>query len=170
MSTTTRTTTAHFVDVPAKTTSGAVDRPAAKSAEPVNSPDTPIVESKPVMPGQAYLDELNWLKEEVEVTLLHSSDPTDVINRIIVTINGRSYPFLRGRSRKCPRFVLEHLATAKRESVHFTVSKNHKGDAQNHTQRVPYLKHPHTYVTLTSSAADSAKEAKWYNDCLNRTF
>lgn len=170
MATTTRTTETHVVDVPGKTTSGAVGRPVAKPTEPVNTSDEPRIESAPVLPNQAYLDELNWLKEEVEVTLLQSSDPTDTINRIVITINGRSYPFLRGHSRKCPRFVLEHLATAKRESIRFTTSKDHKGDARNHTQRVPYLKHPHTYRTLTTGAADSAKEAKWYNDCLNRTF
>lgn len=120
--------------------------------------------------SKSYLDELNWLNQEVEVTLNPSSVPGDATRRVVIGINGREYPFLRGMPKKVPRFVLAHIASSKRETLTFGTRKDNFGEAVNLTDQVAYLKHPHTYTSLVSSTEDRAREAQWYNNCLNQHF
>ena len=121
--------------------------------------------------SKAFLDQVAWESQNVEVTILPSGDPEDRVNRVVIIVNGKEYPFLRGRPKVVPRFVLGQLASQKRDRFSF----GHKFDSRtgepiNTNDQMPALKYPHAYTSLATSPEEVIAETKWYRNQLNFHF
>jgi hypothetical protein len=109
-----------------------------------------------------YANELAFLNEEVEVMILPAFDPNDQAKLVDVSVNGKTFYFLRGQWRKCPRYVLEVLATAKSQAWEFGTKQAPTG-ATMQTQDSSYiLRFPHHFKDL------NPKGMAWYDSIKDR--
>jgi hypothetical protein len=114
--------------------------------------------------GDAYAAELAFLNETVEVQVLPSYNPEDTTRLVEIAINGKSYYFIRGEWTKCPRFVLEKLATTKKQAWSFGSRRTPDGVTVQTSDSNHILRYPHHYRDT------NPKGAAWYDSLKDRTF
>jgi hypothetical protein len=111
-----------------------------------------------------YTRDLAFMCETVEVMVLETQSLNDSTRLVTVSINGKAYHFIRGQFRKCPRFVLETLARAKRENWSFSYKKNNDGSTSDINQMHRMLRYPHQYRDT------NPKGPAWYDSIKNKSM
>lgn len=106
-----------------------------------NSP-IQIVENEAIA---AYARDLAFMAEPVEVMILPSHDKNDTTRLVSVSVNGKSYYMLRGEWQTVPRFVLEIIVRAKRETWSFGYRKAADGSTFETSNAYNVLRYPHHY-------------------------
>lgn len=101
-----------------------------------------IVENENV---DAYARDLAFMAEPVEVMVLPSHDKNDSTRLVSLSVNGKSYYLLRGKWETVPRFVLEILARAKRETWQFGYRKAADGSTFETSNSYNVLRYPHHF-------------------------
>jgi len=92
-----------------------------------------------------YAKDLAFMAEPVEVMVLPSHDKNDSTRLVSVSVNGKPYYMMRGNWTTVPRFVLEVLATAKREQWQFGYRKAPDGSTFETSNAFDVLRYPHHY-------------------------
>lgn len=92
-----------------------------------------------------YARELAFMSEPVEVMILPSHDKNDTTRLVSVSVNGKSYYMLRGEWQTVPRFVLEVIVRAKRETWQFGYRKAADGSTFETSNAYNVLRYPHHY-------------------------
>jgi hypothetical protein len=110
----------------------------------------------------AYVKELAFLREKVEVMILPSADPNDQARLVEVCVNGTTYYFLRGEWRTVPRFVLEVLATAKHQAWSFGYKNAQNGATVQTNDSSHILRFPHQFRDSNPLGY------KWYDSIKDR--
>lgn len=90
-----------------------------------------------------YARDLAFMQEPVEVMILPSHDKNDTTRLVSVSVNGKSYYMLRGEWKVIPRFVLEVLVRAKRETWQFGYRKAADGSTFETSNAYNVLRYPH---------------------------
>lgn len=93
----------------------------------------------------SYARDLAFMSEAVEVMIMDTQNPNDTTRLATISNNGKPFYFFRNQWRKCPRFVLEQLARAKRESWNFSYKKNSDGSTSDINQANQILRYPHQH-------------------------
>ena len=109
-----------------------------------------------------YAAQLSFMAEEVEVMIQPSHDPEDTTRLVTVTVNGKPFYFLRGEWRKCPRYVLEVIATAKHQAWNFGYKMATNGVTVQTQDSSNLLRHPHQWRDT------NPKGIAWYETIRNR--
>lgn len=116
---------------------------SAEQAEEV-SLQTPIqVINNPDV--DALARDLAFMAELVEIMVLPSHDKNDTTRLVSVSVNGKSYYMIRGQWQKVPRFVLEVVVRAKRETWQFGYRKAADGSTFETSNAYNVLRYPHHY-------------------------
>jgi hypothetical protein len=92
-----------------------------------------------------YARDLAFMAESVEVMILPSHDKNDSTRLVSISVNGKSYYMLRGEWQVVPRFVLEVIVRAKRESWQFGYRKAADGSTFETSNSYNVLRYPHHY-------------------------
>lgn len=92
-----------------------------------------------------YAADLAFMNESVEVMVLPSHDKNDTTRLVDVSVNGTSYYLMRGEWKVVPRFVLEILVKAKKESWQFGYRKAADGATFETSNSYNVLRYPHHY-------------------------
>jgi len=144
-----------------KTTNDNTD--GVKAADSVRHEDSPleVPESEIIAlegaGAMAYVDELAFMNEKVEVLILDSQNNNDTTRLVPIGVNGKQYHLLRGQWSTVPRFVLEILAKAKKESWNFAYKKNPDGSTSDTNQMHRALRYPHQFKD------NNPKGMAWYD-------
>lgn len=93
----------------------------------------------------SYAQDLAFMAEPVEVMILASHDKNDTTRLVSVSVNGKSYYMLRGEWQVVPRFVLEVILRAKRETWQFGYRKAADGSTFETSNAYNVLRYPHHY-------------------------
>lgn len=93
----------------------------------------------------SYAQDLAFMAEPVEVMILASHDKNDTTRLVSVSVNGKSYYMLRGEWQVVPRFVLEVVLRAKRETWQFGYRKAADGSTFETSNAYNVLRYPHHY-------------------------
>ena len=93
----------------------------------------------------SYARDLAFMAEPVEVMILPSHDKNDTTRLVSVSVNGKSYYMLRGEWQTVPRFVLEIIVRAKRETWQFGYRKAADGSTFETSNAYNVLRYPHHY-------------------------
>ena len=93
----------------------------------------------------SYAHDLAFMAEPVEIMVLPSHDKNDSTRLVSVSVNGKSYYLLRGEWQVVPRFVLEIIVRAKRESWQFGYRKAADGSTFETSNSYNILRYPHHY-------------------------
>lgn len=123
---------------------------------------SPIVEPVSADNIDKYAADLAFMAEPVEVLILPSYDPEDTTKLVSVSVNGQSYYFMRGQWRTCPRFVLEILATAKKQAWSFGYKKLATGQTTQYQDSSHLLRYPHQFRDK------NPKGMAWYDSIKDR--
>ena len=91
----------------------------------------------------SYARDLSFMAEPVEVLILPSHDKNDTTRLVSVSVNGKSYYLLRGEWQTVPRFVLEVIVRAKRETWQFGYRKAADGSTFETSNAYNVLRYPH---------------------------
>jgi len=94
---------------------------------------------------ERYAHDLAFMSEPVEVMILPSHDKNDTTRLVSVSVNGKSYYMLRGEWQVVPRFVLQIIAQAKRETWSFGYRKAADGSTFETSNAYNVLRYPHHY-------------------------
>lgn len=105
----------------------------------------------------AYARDLAFMAEPVEVMILPSHDKNDTTRLVSVSVNGKSYYMLRGEWQTVPRFVLEIIVRAKRETWSFGYRKAADGSTFETSNAYNVLRYPHHYRDK------NPRGAAWYD-------
>lgn len=89
--------------------------------------------------------DLAFMSEEVEVLILPSYDRGDTTRLVSVSVNGKSYYLMRGKWEKVPRFVLEIILRAKKESWQFSYKRAADGTPSDTSDSFNLLRYPHHF-------------------------
>jgi hypothetical protein len=116
----------------------------------------PVVEAQ-VEELDAYAKELSFMAEEIEVMILPSYDQSDTTRLVDISVNGKSFYFIRGEWRKVPRYVLEILATAKHQAWNFGYKIAANGVTTQTQDSSNLLRYPHHFRDT------NPKGMEWYN-------
>lgn len=92
-----------------------------------------------------YARDLAFMAEPVEVMVLPSQNKDDTTRLVTISVNGTTYYMVRGEWRVVPRFVLEVLVRAKRESWNFGYRKAADGSTFETSNAYNILRFPHHY-------------------------
>lgn len=92
-----------------------------------------------------YAADLAFMNELVEVMVLPNHDKNDTTRLVDVSVNGTSYYLMRGEWKVVPRFVLEVLVKAKKESWQFGYRKAADGSTFETSNSYNVLRYPHHY-------------------------
>lgn len=95
--------------------------------------------------SNSYARDLAFMAEPVEVMILPSHDKNDSTRLVSISVNGKSYYMLRGEWQVVPRFVLEIIVRAKRESWQFGYRKAADGSTFETSNSYNILRYPHHY-------------------------
>lgn len=126
----------------------------SKTAEPEKTVNTTRHETKPLEdaiqiiegPGTtSYARDLAFMHEPVEVLVMDSQNQSDTTQLVDIKVNGKSYYLMRGQWKVVPRFVLEILAKAKKESWNFSFKKNSDGSTNDVDRMSRILRYPHQF-------------------------
>jgi len=93
----------------------------------------------------SYARDLAFMAEPVEVMVLPSHDKNDTTRLVSVSVNGKSYYLLRGEWQVVPRFVLQIIAQAKKETWQFGYRKAADGSTFETSNAYNVLRYPHHY-------------------------
>lgn len=93
----------------------------------------------------SYARDLAFMSEPVEVMVLPSHDKNDTTRLVSVSVNGKSYYLLRGEWQVVPRFVLEILTRAKKETWTFGYRKAADGSTFETSNAYNVLRYPHHF-------------------------
>lgn len=105
--------------------------------------------------------DLKFLSEPVEIMILPSSDPNDTTRLVDISVNGKTFWFMRGEWRKAPRYVLEILATARSEAWDFGYKVNPAGVTTQTQTSSHLLRFPHQFRDT------DPKGLAWYDSIKN---
>ena len=111
--------------------------------------------------GGKYAKDLSFMAEPVEVMVLDSNDKNDTTRLVSISVNGKGYYLMRGIWTTVPRFVLEVLATAKREQWQFGYRKAPDGSTFETSNAYNVLRYPHHYRDKNPDGA------AWYDSIKN---
>ena len=111
-----------------------------------------------------YARDLAFMHEPVEVMVLDSHDKNDSTRLVSISVNGKSYYLLRGEWATVPRFVLEILATAKRENWQFGYRKAADGSTFETSSSHNILRYPHHFRDK------NPKGQVWYDSIKDRVL
>lgn len=92
-----------------------------------------------------YARDLAFMEEEVEVLILPAYNQEDTTRLVEITVNGKSFYFIRGEWRKCPRYVLAVLATSKKQAWNFGFRQAPNGVPTQTSDSQYLLRYPHQY-------------------------
>lgn len=92
-----------------------------------------------------YAADLAFMNEPVEVMVLPNHDKNDTTRLVDISVNGKSYYLMRGEWKIVPRFVLEILVKAKKESWQFGYRKAPDGSTFETSNSYSVLRYPHHY-------------------------
>jgi hypothetical protein len=109
-----------------------------------------------------YAGDLAFMAEPVEVMILPSHDKNDTTRLVSISVNGKSYYMLRGEWQTVPRFVLEVIVRAKRETWSFGYRKAADGSTFETSNSYNVLRYPHHYRDKNPKGVawyDSIKDA-----------
>jgi hypothetical protein len=123
-----------------------------------------LVNPTPAMSGEQlddYAKTLLFMSEPVEVMIQPSHDPEDTTRLVTVSVNGKSFYFLRGEWRKCPRYVLEVIATAKHQAWNFGYKQASNGVTVQTQDSSQLLRYPHQWRDT------NPKGQAWYESIRN---
>jgi len=109
-----------------------------------------------------YARDLAFMSEPVEIMILPSHDKNDTTRLVSVSVNGKSYYMLRGEWQTVPRFVLEVIVRAKRETWQFGYRKAADGSTYETSNSYHVLRYPHHYKD------QNPKGAAWYDSIKDR--
>ena len=101
-----------------------------------------IVENETVA---SYARDLAFMAEPIEIMILPSHDKNDTTRLVSVSVNGKSYYMLRGEWQTVPRFVLEVIVRAKRETWNFGYRKAADGSTFETSNAYNVLRYPHHF-------------------------
>ena len=101
-----------------------------------------IVENEAVA---SYARDLAFMAEPIEIMILPSHDKNDTTRLVSVSVNGKSYYMLRGEWQTVPRFVLEVIVRAKRETWNFGYRKAADGSTFETSNAYNVLRYPHHF-------------------------
>lgn len=104
-----------------------------------------------------YARDLAFMAEPVEVMVLPSQNKDDTTRLVTISVNGTTYYMVRGEWRVVPRFVLEVLVRAKRESWNFGYRKAADGSTFETSNAYNILRFPHHYRDK------NPRGAAWYD-------
>ena len=104
-----------------------------------------------------YARDLAFMAEIVEIKVAESYNPEDTTRLVEISVNGKSYYFLRGEWAKAPRFVLEILATRYKEAWNFGYKRLMDGSVGQTSSSSNILRYPHQYRDNNPAGA------KWYD-------
>lgn len=93
----------------------------------------------------SYARDLAFMAEPVEVMILPSHDLHDSTRLVSVSVNGKSYYLLRGEWQTIPRFALEVIVRAKKETWQFGYRKAADGSTFETSNAYNVLRYPHHY-------------------------
>jgi hypothetical protein len=93
----------------------------------------------------SYARDLAFMAEPVEIMILPSHDKNDTTRLVSVSVNGKSYYMLRGEWQTVPRFVLEVIVRAKRETWNFGYRKAADGSTFETSNAYNVLRYPHHF-------------------------
>jgi len=119
--------------------------------------DKSIIVAQDNPPMEGYMQDLAFLNEKVQVMLLESNDPHDTARLVTVGVNGKTFYFMKGEWRSCPRYVLEMLARAKKEVHSFGYKMNQDRTTSDTNTHYRALRYPHQFVD------NNPIGQKWYN-------
>ena len=100
----------------------------------------------------SYARDLAFMAEPVEVMILPSHDKNDTTRLVSVSVNGKSYYMLRGEWQTVPRFVLQIIAQAKRETWQFGYRKAADGSTFETSNAYNVLRYPNHYEIIIQRA------------------
>lgn len=146
-----------------KTNTDTTPKKAVSAEQPEeDSFESPIttVESEAAL---GYAADLAFMAEPVEVMVLDSHDKNDSSRLVSISVNGKSHYLLRGAWTTVPRYVLEILATAKREAWSFGYRKAADGSTVETSNSSHILRYPHHYRDK------NPKGAAWYDSIKDRS-
>lgn len=129
-----------------------------------DNPDKEIVVAPGGEASDKLIHDLAFMNEPVEVMILETQNQNDSTRLVTVGVNGKQFHFLRGQWRKCPRYVLEILARAKRENWAFSYKKNADGSTSDINQMHRMLRYPHQYRD------NNPKGPAWYESIKDLSF
>ncbi len=118
---------------------------------------SPVIQTVDNEDIAAYAKELSFMEEEVEVLILPSYNQEDTTRLVEITVNGKSTYFIRGEWRKCPRYVLEIIATAKKQAWNFGFRQATNGIPTQTSDSSYLLRYPHQYRD------NNPLGVKWYD-------
>ena len=144
----------------------ALKQGTSNTAEPEKAVDTSrhetadVTDAIQIIEGPAtetYARDLAFMHEPVEVMVATSQNANDTTQLIDIKVNGKSHFLIRGKWKIVPRFVLEILAKAKRESWSFAYKKNSDGSTSDTDRMSRMLRYPHQWRD------ENPLGAKWYD-------
>lgn len=92
-----------------------------------------------------YARDLAFMAEPVEVMILPSHNKDDTTRLVTVSVNGKTHYLIRGEWKVVPRYILEVLVKAKRESWNFGYRKAPDGSTFETSNAYNVLRYPHHY-------------------------
>lgn len=132
------TTTVRATEEPQKV----VERSYPEGGAQAPTAEELILPSEPRKLFRAGGEYRNFLNEEVEVMIHPSYNPKDTTRLVSVSVNGKSYYFMRGQWKKVPRFVVENLCAAKKEAWTFSYAKAPDGTTIQKESAMQNLAYP----------------------------
>ena len=117
----------------------------------------PLIQTVDNNDVENYAKDLAFMEELVEVRILPSYNQEDTTRLVEITVNGRSFYFLRGEWTKCPRYVLEILATAKKQAWTFGFKQAPNGVPTQTSDAQWLLRYPHQFRDM------NPKGVAWYD-------
>lgn len=92
-----------------------------------------------------YAHDLAFMTEPVEVMILPSHNKDDTTRLVTVAVNGKAHYLIRGEWQVVPRYILEVIVRAKRESWNFGYRKAPDGSTLETSNAYNVLRYPHHY-------------------------
>jgi hypothetical protein len=111
---------------------------------------------------ESYARDLAFMAEPVEVLVLDSQDKNDTTRLVSISVDGKSHYLLRGQWTTVPRYVLEILATAKKEAWQFGYRTAPDGSTFETSKSTHLLRYPHHFRDK------NPKGAAWYDSIKDR--
>lgn len=136
-----------------------IEQGAVESIDPETAQ---IVTAKDVEAAVDLERDRAFLNEIVNVMIMPSSDENDTTRLVTISVNGKSFNFIRGEWRKVPRYVLWHLAVLKRQQYQFGFKHIQGGNTSQTTSSMHTLRYPHQFEDA------NPKGIEWYNKIRNQ--
>ena len=146
---------------PEPTTTVKRSTPEGKPVEPASEELIAPSEPRKMFAADEYTA---FLMEPVQVIIAPAVDSGDSTRLVTFGVNGKRFSFIRGRWYKVPRFVIEALATTKKEAWEFSYTKAPDGTTIQHDNAMQHLAYQFTVKD------ENPKGAAWLQWLLERNL